>query len=170
MAAFIAPALLVYVVFVLLPVALAAVYSFFNWNGLSALDRFIGFDNYVRALTDPVFQGAIFHNFAIVGLSLAIQGPVAIAVALLLNRPLRGRGLGEQAAAAHHERLAVAGQVHADELEARCGQAGAAALVGVAQVLRVDGGPINGNRPRPLGVLRGASPARSAARGPGLNP
>jgi raffinose/stachyose/melibiose transport system permease protein len=92
-AAFIAPALIVYVVFVLLPVALAAVYSFFNWNGLSALDRFIGFDNYVRALTDPVFQGAIFHNFAIVGLSLAIQGPVAIAVALLLNRPLRGRGL-----------------------------------------------------------------------------
>lgn len=92
-AAFIAPALLVYVVFVLLPVALAAVYSFFNWNGLSALDRFIGFDNYVRALTDPVFQGAIFHNFAIVALSLAIQGPVAIAVALLLNRPLRGRGL-----------------------------------------------------------------------------
>jgi raffinose/stachyose/melibiose transport system permease protein len=92
-AAFIAPALVVYVVFVLLPVALAAVYSFFNWNGLSALDRFIGFDNYVRALTDPVFQGAIFHNFAIVGLSLAIQGPVAIAVALLLNRPLRGRGL-----------------------------------------------------------------------------
>jgi raffinose/stachyose/melibiose transport system permease protein len=60
---------------------------------LSALDRFIGFDNYVRALTDPVFQGAIFHNFAIVGLSLAIQGPVAIAVALLLNRPLRGRGI-----------------------------------------------------------------------------
>jgi raffinose/stachyose/melibiose transport system permease protein len=92
-AAFIAPALIVYVVFVLLPVALAAVYSFFNWNGLSALDRFIGFDNYVRALTDPVFQGAIFHNFAIVGLSLAIQGPVAIAVALLLNRPLRGRGI-----------------------------------------------------------------------------
>jgi raffinose/stachyose/melibiose transport system permease protein len=90
---FLAPALLVYVTFVLLPVALAAVYSFFNWNGLSALDRFIGVDNYVRALSDPVFQGAILHNLAIVGLSLAIQGPIAIAVALLLNRPLRGRTL-----------------------------------------------------------------------------
>ncbi|HWM34370.1 MAG TPA: sugar ABC transporter permease [Pseudolysinimonas sp.] len=91
--AFVAPALVVYVGFVLLPVGLAAVYSFFNWNGLSALDRFIGFDNYARALADPVFQGAIGHNLAIVGLSLLIQGPVAIGVALLLNRPLRGRAL-----------------------------------------------------------------------------
>ena len=90
---FIAPALIVYVLFVLVPVALAAVYSFFNWNGLSALDRFIGIDNYVRALTDPVFQGSILHNVGIVALSLAIQGPIAIGVALLLNRPLRGRAL-----------------------------------------------------------------------------
>ncbi|HTL40455.1 MAG TPA: sugar ABC transporter permease [Pseudolysinimonas sp.] len=88
---FLAPALVVYLTFVLLPVGLAAVYSFFNWNGLSALDRFIGFDNYARALADPVFQGAIGHNLAIVGLSLLIQGPIAIGVALLLNRPLRGR-------------------------------------------------------------------------------
>lgn len=90
-AAFVAPALIVYIAFVLLPVGLAAVYSFFNWNGLSALDRFIGLDNYIRALSDPIFQGAILHNLAIVVLSLAIQGPIAIAIALLLNRPLRGR-------------------------------------------------------------------------------
>jgi raffinose/stachyose/melibiose transport system permease protein len=89
--AFIAPALLVYVAFVLLPVGLAAVYSFFNWNGLSALDRFIGFDNYVRAINDPVFQAAIGHNLGIVALSLTIQGPIAIGVALLLNRRMHGR-------------------------------------------------------------------------------
>lgn len=90
---FLAPALLVYVTFVLLPVVLAAVYSFFNWNGLSALDRFIGFDNYVRALNDPIFQAAVGRNLAIVGLSLAIQGPLAIGIALLLNRRIRGRAL-----------------------------------------------------------------------------
>jgi raffinose/stachyose/melibiose transport system permease protein len=83
----------VYVTFVLLPVVLAAVYSFFNWNGLSALDRFIGFDNYVRALSDPIFQAAVGRNLAIVGLSLGIQGPLAIGVALLLNRRIRGRTL-----------------------------------------------------------------------------
>lgn len=65
---FAAPALIVYVTFVIVPVGLAAVYSFFNWNGLSALDRFIGFDNYIRAITDPVFLKAIGNNLAIVGL------------------------------------------------------------------------------------------------------
>lgn len=90
---FIVPALVVYLTFVLIPVALAAVYSFFNWNGLGALDRFIGFDNYARALTDPVFLGAMTNNILIVVLSLLIQGPLAIGIALLLNRPLPGRTL-----------------------------------------------------------------------------
>lgn len=90
---FVAPALVVYAAFVLTPVVLAAVYSFFNWNGLSALDRFIGFDNYIRAFGDPVFLGAIGHNLAIVVLSLVVQGPLAIAIALLLNRRIRGRAL-----------------------------------------------------------------------------
>jgi raffinose/stachyose/melibiose transport system permease protein len=91
--AFVAPALIVYLSFVILPVVLAAVYSFFNWNGLSALDRFIGFDNYIRALSDPVFQAAVGRNFAIVGLSLLLQGPIAIGIALLLNRRIRGRSV-----------------------------------------------------------------------------
>ncbi len=91
--AFALPALLVYTTFVLVPVVLAAVYSFFNWNGLGALDRFIGVDNYARALQDPIFLGAMGNNFAIVGLSLVVQGPLAIAIALLLNRNLRGRAL-----------------------------------------------------------------------------
>jgi raffinose/stachyose/melibiose transport system permease protein len=90
---FAGPALLVYLSFVLLPVVLAAVYSFFNWNGLGPLTQFIGFDNYVRALTDPVFVGAVRNNLVIVVASLLVQGPIAIAVALLLNRKLRGRTL-----------------------------------------------------------------------------
>lgn len=88
---FAAPALVVYATFVLVPVGLAAVYSFFNWNGLGDLDRFIGIDNYARALADPVFLGAMRNNALIVVLSLLIQGPLAIGIALLLNRPIRGR-------------------------------------------------------------------------------
>ncbi|UOQ90013.1 sugar ABC transporter permease [Agromyces endophyticus] len=90
---FAGPAVLVYVVFVLLPVVLAAYYSFFNWNGLGPLDRFIGLDNYTRLLTDPVFHRSVYNNFFIIVLSLLIQGPLAILIALLMNRPLRFRGL-----------------------------------------------------------------------------
>lgn len=90
-ALFAGPALIVFLTFVILPVALAAVYSFYNWNGLGPLERFIGIDNYVRALTDPVFLKAIGNNFFILAASILIQGPLAIAVALLLSRKLRGR-------------------------------------------------------------------------------
>lgn len=92
-ALFTGPALVVFLGFVILPIALAAVYSLYNWNGLGPLERFIGLDNYTRALQDPNFLRAIGNNFAIVGLSLLIQGPLAIGVALLLNRRLRGRAV-----------------------------------------------------------------------------
>ncbi|MEO8528625.1 MAG: sugar ABC transporter permease [Pseudolysinimonas sp.] len=87
------PAVLVFIGFVILPVILAAYYSLFNWNGLGPLVRFIGFTNYLRALGDPVFQHAIANNFTIVGLSMLIQGPLAIVIALVLNRKLRGRAV-----------------------------------------------------------------------------
>jgi raffinose/stachyose/melibiose transport system permease protein len=92
-ALFVGPALVVYMFVVILPVLLAAFYSFFQWNGYQALTDFVGIANYTRALSDPVFIGAIGHNFTIVVLSLVIQGPIAIAVALLLNRKMRGRSV-----------------------------------------------------------------------------
>lgn len=92
-ALFAGPALVVFLGFVILPVVLAAFYSLYNWNGLGPLERFIGIDNYLRALDDPVFLRAIGNNFTIVGLSLLIQGPLAIGVALLLNRKMRGRSI-----------------------------------------------------------------------------
>jgi raffinose/stachyose/melibiose transport system permease protein len=90
---FSAPALIVYIGFVFVPVVLAAYYSFFNWNGLGPLDRFIGFDNYTRALSDPVFIGAIKNNFFVLIMSLIVQGPLALGIALLLNRRIRGRAV-----------------------------------------------------------------------------
>ena len=110
---FAAPALLFYVSLVIFPIILAAVYSVFRWDGLGPLfdpactdayaangsqgpnycNRFVGIDNYVRALSDPVFVNAIGHNFFILGMSLLIQGPLAIGLALLLNRKMRGRAL-----------------------------------------------------------------------------
>ncbi len=94
---FVGPALFLFVGFVILPVILAAVYSFYNlpssfqWSDLNS-ERFIGFQNYVRALSTPEFTRAIGNNFFILAMSLLIQGPIAIAVALLLNRSLKGRG------------------------------------------------------------------------------
>lgn len=92
------PALVLFLGFVILPVLLAAVYSLYNlppafrWEHLADPDRFVGLANYERAFNTPEFVRAIGNNFIILVASLLVQGPLAIAIALLLNRRLRGRG------------------------------------------------------------------------------
>jgi raffinose/stachyose/melibiose transport system permease protein len=85
------PAIVLYAVFVVFPIVQAVHFSFFKWNGLKPLTDFIGLANYQRALSDPVFQGAIEHNIAIIVLSIAVQIPFALALALVLSRHFRGR-------------------------------------------------------------------------------
>jgi raffinose/stachyose/melibiose transport system permease protein len=95
----VAPAIVLFLGFVILPVLLAAVYSLYNlppafrWEHLADPERFIGLANYERAFNTPEFVRAIGNNFIILFLSLLIQGPLAIGIALLLNRPMRGRGV-----------------------------------------------------------------------------
>ena len=43
---FLPPALLLFTVFVVLPIAEAGWYSFFNWNGYGRPEKFIGLKNY----------------------------------------------------------------------------------------------------------------------------
>ena len=86
------PAFLLFAGFVLVPIVVAVYYSFYKWNGFGPLNDVVGFANYRRALSDTVFQHAILHNVIIAVLSLVIQLPLSISLALLLNRRLRGRG------------------------------------------------------------------------------
>ena len=90
---FLVPALVLYIVFVLFPILQAVRFSLFKWNGLTPLTDFIGLANYERALADPAFVGAIGHNAIIVLLSIVIQIPFALGLALVLNRRFRGRSV-----------------------------------------------------------------------------
>ena len=101
-ALFVGPALLLFLTFVVYPVGKAAQYSFFKWNGIAQWsDReFIGLDNYRRALVGPgvfktaysqPFWEALSHNFFIIGLSMGIQLPLGLLIALVLNRRFPGR-------------------------------------------------------------------------------
>ncbi|WP_396327796.1 carbohydrate ABC transporter permease [Jatrophihabitans lederbergiae] len=87
------PALALFLLFVLAPMAAAIYYSFYRWNGFGPLTNFVGLDNYRKALSDPVFQGAIWHNVLIAVLSLLVQLPLSLGLALLLNGRIRGRAL-----------------------------------------------------------------------------
>lgn len=87
------PALIMFLGFVILPVAMAAFYGFFKWNGFGWPTEFIGLDNYVMIWEDNTFREAVMHNGIIVVLSLLLQGPVAILFALLMNQKIRGRSI-----------------------------------------------------------------------------
>ena len=87
------PAIIVFVGLVIFPVALAAYYGFYRWQGYGPPTDWVGLGNYKIIFTDPTFQQALEHNGLIVVLSLVIQGPLAIGLALLLNQKIRGRAL-----------------------------------------------------------------------------
>jgi raffinose/stachyose/melibiose transport system permease protein len=90
---FLLPALLLYGLFVLIPIVQAAQFSLYRWNGLTPLTNFVGAANYARALSEPVFLKAVTHNVIILILSLSIQIPFALGIALLLNRRFAGRAI-----------------------------------------------------------------------------
>jgi raffinose/stachyose/melibiose transport system permease protein len=92
-ALFLAPALVLYTLLVIVPIFQAIRYSGYKWNGLSPLDDFVGLDNFKQAFQDDVFRGALRHNAIIVALSLLVQLPFALGVAMLVNARLKGRAL-----------------------------------------------------------------------------
>jgi raffinose/stachyose/melibiose transport system permease protein len=50
---FLPPALLLFTLFVILPVGEASFFSFFNWNGYGAPHKWVDFENYIRVFNDP---------------------------------------------------------------------------------------------------------------------
>jgi raffinose/stachyose/melibiose transport system permease protein len=92
-ALFLAPALAIYLLLVIAPIFQAVYYSGFKWTGLGPLDEFVGLQNFRTAFQDTVFTGALKHNGIFIALSLAIQLPFALAIAMILHQRLRGRAL-----------------------------------------------------------------------------
>ena len=87
------PAIVVFLAFVIFPVGLAAYYGFYRWQGYGAPTDFVGLNNYFLIFTDGAFHDVLAHNAIILVLSLVLQGPAAIILALLLNQKIRGRSI-----------------------------------------------------------------------------
>lgn len=87
---FLPPALLLFTVFVALPMGEAAWYSLFSWNGYGTPTQFTGWRNFQLLFTTPAFHTALKNNLLVILVSLAVQLPLALAMALLLAGRLRG--------------------------------------------------------------------------------
>ena len=60
----------------------AAWYSFYNWNGYGRPEKFIGLKNYVSLFGNAAFPRALINNVLIIVVSLVVQLPLALGVAL----------------------------------------------------------------------------------------
>jgi ABC-type sugar transport system permease subunit len=88
----ISPALLVFGVFTLLPLAAGLALSLVSWDGIHAAS-WQGLANYVQVLQDQTFWQALVHNVIYAVGTVVGKIVLALVLAVLLNRALRGRAV-----------------------------------------------------------------------------
>jgi multiple sugar transport system permease protein len=89
---FIAPAMLIFFVFTLLPVAYALYLSFTNYDVFTRLD-WIGAANYQDVFDDEFFWRALFNTTTYTAWTIPLSMGTGLGLALLLNQKLRGLGV-----------------------------------------------------------------------------
>ena len=85
---FLVPTLLVYVVFIILPIFIAIGYSFTRYSGIGKA-RFIGLDNYKRLFHDQLFWKSLQNTAIIFVLASVLLLVLSLLLALLLNNKLK---------------------------------------------------------------------------------
>jgi raffinose/stachyose/melibiose transport system permease protein len=91
---FVLPALVLFLLLVVAPILVAAYASMFRWNGFGGLPtNFIGFDNFTRLFGTEIFRQDLWNLLVMVVLSVCIQLPFSLAIAMLLNQRIRGRAI-----------------------------------------------------------------------------
>jgi len=87
------PGMALFLIWTLYPMIYAFVMSFFDWNpNPAATSPFAGLSNYAEAFSDPIFFQAFRNVVAYTVVTVLGQMALGLAVALLLNRKMMGRG------------------------------------------------------------------------------
>ncbi|GHU55000.1 sugar ABC transporter permease [Spirochaetia bacterium] len=85
------PMMVGFILFTYVPIIYILRFAFFNYNGFRA--RFIGMDNFIRLFTRDIdFWKSIGNTFILAFGKLAVEIPLALLLAVLLNKNLRGTG------------------------------------------------------------------------------
>lgn len=87
---FVLPALLMYAIFVLLPLLMSIQYSFFRWDGIGPM-TWVGLKNYETVLQVPDLLGTIFNAFRLVVWFSFVPVALGLVVASVIHRVATGR-------------------------------------------------------------------------------
>jgi raffinose/stachyose/melibiose transport system permease protein len=82
----IVPGMVIFFLFLLIPMFQSARYSLYDWNGLGPLKDYVGFDNYRLLYHNTIFRSSVQHSFLIMLMSLGIQLPLSMVMALMVGR------------------------------------------------------------------------------------
>lgn len=90
---FVFPAALVFTVIIILPIIFSAYYSLLNWNGIGK-GTFVGLKNYINLFVNNTdgFTKSVKNSFVLALLSVVIQLPISLLLALILARGVKGEG------------------------------------------------------------------------------
>lgn len=83
---FLLPTLFFLGVFVVWPIISSFQLSFYDWNGIDPTREYVGLENWDRLIQDEIFRKAFRNNITVVVLSLVIQLPLAMMLAILLEQ------------------------------------------------------------------------------------
>jgi len=87
-AAFLAPATLIYGLFVVYPLLQSFAISLYRWRGISQRKTFVGAGNFAKLAGDEAFHKALHNNIAL----LVVGGVATISLSIALAHGLQGAG------------------------------------------------------------------------------
>ena len=90
--AMVLPAFLLFAVFVLYPVVLTLIASFQEFGLSSETRRFVGLQNYIEMMGDPVFWRSLWNNVFILVGSVVIQVGLGVVIAAIMDRVINRFG------------------------------------------------------------------------------
>lgn len=83
---FLLPFLVLYVGFTLWPLFATTIYSFFDWDGISPLQDFVGIRNYIEIAKDPVFWESFRNTFVFAIANTVVKLSLSLVMAVLLTK------------------------------------------------------------------------------------
>lgn len=89
---FILPSVLFFLFYILYPILFVGYGSFFNWSTLINM-KFVGLDNYIEIISDPVFGKVMRNTIYWIAITITVQATIGFTLAYIIEEKLtRFRG------------------------------------------------------------------------------
>jgi len=89
---YLTPALIILLVFRIIPILFSVRISFYDW-GMAGARQFLGLANYLHVLQDPVFWQSLLNTFWYAVFTVPIMIALSLFLAILLNQKIKALGI-----------------------------------------------------------------------------